>query len=123
MKELAYIHAEGYATGELKHGPFALLDKNTPVIAVLADDETHRATLSSIHEVRARHSPVVVLSYEDDATIDKLCDFAISLPRESYPFSAIINAVALQLLAYHTAKLRCCPIDFPRNIAKSITVE
>ena len=123
LKELAYIHAEGYAAGELKHGPFALLDKNTPVIAILADDETRRATLSSIHEVITRRAPLVVFSEDSYDVATKLCDFVIPLPRASYPFSAVINAVALQLLAYHAAKYRQCPIDFPRNIAKSMTIE
>ncbi|MCL2150259.1 MAG: glutamine--fructose-6-phosphate transaminase (isomerizing) [Dehalococcoidia bacterium] len=123
MKELAYIHAEGYSAGELKHGPFALLDGQTPIIAVIAADETRQAMLSSIHEVKARRSPVVALSYEGDEAVEKLSDFVIRLPKATCPFSAVVNAVALQLLAYHAAKIRHCPIDFPRNIAKSVTVE
>jgi glucosamine--fructose-6-phosphate aminotransferase (isomerizing) len=123
MKELAYVHAEGYSAGELKHGPFALLDENTPTVAILADDETHQSMLSSIHEVRARSSPVIAFSFDGDELIDKLSNFVIRLPRVSYPFTPIVNAAGLQLLAYHTAKWRRCPIDFPRNIAKSVTVE
>lgn len=123
MKELAYFHAEGYSAGELKHGPFALLDKNTPVIAILADDETRQAMESSIHEVKARNSPLIVLTYDGDEITKGLGEFVIQLPRAAYPFSAAVNAVALQLLAYHAAKFRHCPIDFPRNIAKSVTVE
>jgi glucosamine--fructose-6-phosphate aminotransferase (isomerizing) len=123
MKELAYIHAEGYSAGELKHGPFALLDERTPTIAIMADDETHQSMLSTIHEVRARSSPVIAISFDGDDLVDKLSNFVIRVPRVPYPFTPIINAVALQLLAYHTAKFRSCPIDFPRNIAKSVTVE
>jgi len=123
MKELAYIPAEGYSAGELKHGPFALLDQGTPVIAILADDETHRAMIRNIHEVKARNSPVVVLTYDGDEDMDESGNIIIHLPRASYPLSTIVNTVALQLLAYHAAKFRGCPIDFPRNIAKSVTVE
>ena len=123
MKELAYIHAEGYSAGELKHGPFALLDQHTPVIAVMADDETHRAMIRNIHEVRARNSPVVALTYDGDETLDEPGCLVVRLPRASYPLSTVVNSVALQLLAYYAAKLRGCPIDFPRNIAKSVTVE
>ena len=123
MKELAYIHAEGYSAGELKHGPFALLDKNTPVIAIIADDETRQTMLSNIHEVAARNSPVIALTYDGDIALNELGSTIIRLPKTIYPYSTVINAVALQLLAYHTAKLRGCPIDFPRNIAKSVTVE
>ena len=123
MKELAYIHAEGYSAGELKHGPFALLDERTPTVAILADDDTHQAMLSSIHEVRARSSPVIAISYDGDEMVDTLASFTIKLPKVAYPLSPIIRAVALQLLAYHAAKARACPIDFPRNIAKSVTVE
>ncbi len=123
LKELAYIHAEGYSAGELKHGPFALLDQSTPTIVILADDETHQSMLSNIHEVSARSSPIIALSYEGDDMIEKLGNFVIRLPRTEYPFSPVINTVALQLLAYHAAKFRNCPIDFPRNIAKSVTVE
>ena len=123
LKELAYIHAEGYSAGELKHGPFALLDKNTPVIAVLADDETRQAMINNVHEVKARHAPIVAVTYDGDEAVDELCSIVIRVPRTAYPCSTIVNAVALQLLAYHAAKLRRCPIDFPRNIAKSVTVE
>jgi glucosamine--fructose-6-phosphate aminotransferase (isomerizing) len=123
MKELAYIHAEGYSAGELKHGPFALLDERTPTVAILADDDTHQPMLSSIHEVRARSSPVIAISYDGDEMVDKLASFTIKLPKVAYPLSPIIRAVALQLLAYHAARARGCAIDFPRNIAKSVTVE
>jgi glucosamine--fructose-6-phosphate aminotransferase (isomerizing) len=123
LKELAYIHAEGYSAGELKHGPFALLDENTPTIAVMADDDTRQPMLSNIHEVSARSSPVIAITHETDELIDKLSSYVIRLPHTEYPFSTVVNAVALQFLAYYAARFRGCPIDFPRNIAKSVTVE
>ena len=123
LKELSYIHAEGYAAGELKHGPFALLHSGTPVIAVVAHDNTYGAMLTNIKEVMARHSPIIALIDETDAVIGELADFIIRVPCTGSLFSPVVNAVALQLLAYHTARFRGCPIDFPRNLAKSVTVE
>jgi glucosamine--fructose-6-phosphate aminotransferase (isomerizing) len=123
LKEISYIHAEGYAAGELKHGPFALLGENTPVITVVAQDNTYEAMLTNIKEVKARKSPLMALAEEGDEAIRELADFVITVPRVDAIFSPVINAVALQLLAYYTAKERGCPIDFPRNLAKSVTVE
>ena len=123
LKEISYIHAEGYAAGELKHGPFALLSENTPVIAIVAQDNTYEAMLTNIKEVKTRKSPLIALADEGDETIRELADFVITVPRVDAIFSPVVNAVALQLLAYYTAKERGCPIDFPRNLAKSVTVE
>ncbi len=123
LKEISYIHAEGYAAGELKHGPFALLDENTPVIAIVAQDSTYQAMLTNIKEVKARKSPLMVLAGEGDEAIRELADFVITVPRVDALFSPVVNVVALQLLAYYTARERGCPIDFPRNLAKSVTVE
>jgi len=123
LKEISYIYAEGYAAGELKHGPFALLGENTPVIAIVAQDNTYEAMLTNIREVKARKSPLMALAEEGDEAIGELADFIITVPRVDAIFSPVVNAVALQLLAYYTAKERGCPIDFPRNLAKSVTVE
>jgi len=123
LKELSYIHAEGYAAGELKHGPFALLGENTPVIAIVAQDNTYEAMLTNIKEIKARGSPVIALATEGDEAIEKLVDSVITVPRVEAIFSPLVNTVALQLLAYYTARQRGCPIDFPRNLAKSVTVE
>jgi len=123
LKEVAYIHSEGYAAGELKHGPFALLGSNTPVIAIVAHDNTYEAMLTNIKEVRARGSPVVALVREGDEDIEDLADSVVTVPGVDPMFSPVVNTVALQLLAYYTAKQRGCPIDFPRNLAKSVTVE
>jgi glucosamine--fructose-6-phosphate aminotransferase (isomerizing) len=123
LKEISYIHAEGYAAGELKHGPFALLGSAAPVIAIVAPDNTYEAMLTNIKEVKARKSPLIALAQEGDEVIDKIADWVITVPRVDALFSPVVNTVALQLLAYYTARERKCPIDFPRNLAKSVTVE
>ncbi len=123
MKEIAYIHSEGYAAGELKHGPFALLDINTPVIAIVMHDDNYSSMMSSIKEIKARKSPIITLTEEMDEDIKEVSDYVITLPSTHSLFSPVINSIALQLLAYHTANAKGCPIDFPRNLAKSVTVE
>ena len=123
LKEISYIHAEGYAAGELKHGSFALLGENTPVVAILARDNTYGAMLSNIKEVKARKAPVIALAEEGDDTVGEVADMVISVPEVDALFSPVVNVVALQLLAYYTARERGCPIDTPRNLAKSVTVE
>jgi glucosamine--fructose-6-phosphate aminotransferase (isomerizing) len=123
LKEISYIHAEGYAAGELKHGPFALLGTSTPVIALVTRDNSYEAMLTNIREIKARGSPVIALAEEDDEYIVSIADSVITVPRVDTIFSPVVNIVVLQLLAYYTAKQRGCPIDFPRNLAKSVTVE
>jgi glucosamine--fructose-6-phosphate aminotransferase (isomerizing) len=123
LKEISYIHAEGYAAGELKHGPFALLGANTPVIAIAAQDSTYETMLTNIKEVKARGSPLMALAEEGDEAIEELADSLITVPRVEAIFSPMVNTVALQLLAYYAARQRGCPVDFPRNLAKSVTVE
>jgi glucosamine--fructose-6-phosphate aminotransferase (isomerizing) len=123
LKEISYIHAEGYAAGELKHGPFALLGEKTPVVAIVTNDNTYEASVTTIKEIKARHSPVIALVNEGDDTMKELADAVITVPDIDPLFSPVVNLTALQLLAYFTAKERGCPIDFPRHLAKSITVE
>jgi hypothetical protein len=106
LKEIAYIHAEGYAAGELKHGPFALLTPDTPVVALAARDNTYATLLANIKEIKARESPVIAVAEEGDEEIEKYVDFVIRVPRVDHTFSPVVNAVALQLLAYHAAVLR-----------------
>ena len=123
LKEVSYIHAEGYAAGELKHGSFALLGSGTPVVAILARDNTYEAMLSNIKEAKARGAPVLAVAEEGDVAIRELADFIITVPVVDAIFSPVVNTVALQLLAYYTARERGCPVDTPRNLAKSVTVE
>jgi glucosamine--fructose-6-phosphate aminotransferase (isomerizing) len=123
LKEISYIHAEGYASGELKHGPFALLGSDTPVVAVVAPDNTYESMLANIKEVKARHSPVLAVVVEGDEAVGELVDSVITVPKTDPILSPVVNTVVLQLLSYYAAKQRGCPIDFPRNLAKSVTVE
>lgn len=123
LKEISYIHAEGYAAGELKHGPFALLTEDTPVIAILTPDNTYEKTLGNVKEIKARGATVIAIAEEGDEEVEKYVDEVIRVPGTSAIFSPIPNTVALHLLAYWTAKARGCEIDKPRNLAKSVTVE
>ena len=123
LKEMSYIHAEGFAAGELKHGPFALLTKITPVVAITTDDFTYNKMISNIGEVKARGPQVIAIASEDDSEIEKHTDFVIRYPTGSKKLSFIPIITILQLLAYHVADLRGCAIDKPRNLAKSVTVE
>jgi len=123
LKEISYLHAEGYAAGELKHGPFALLGEKTPVVAIVSRDNTCEAMITSVKEIKARRSPVLALVSEDNEAMEGLADSIITLPQIDPLFSPVVNSVALQLLAYYVARERGCPVDFPRNLAKSVTVE
>jgi len=123
LKEISYVHAEGYQAAELKHGPIALLDEKLPVIALLNDIPGKGKTLGNVQECRARRAPVVGLVTEGDTETEQAVDDAIRLPRTSAYTAPVVTAVALQLFAYHVARIRGCEIDQPRNLAKSVTVE
>ncbi|MCL0070702.1 glutamine--fructose-6-phosphate transaminase (isomerizing) [Dehalococcoidia bacterium] len=122
LKEISYIHAEAYPAGELKHGPFALLGRTTPVVAITTKDDTYEPMLTSIKEIKARGPQVIALAEEGNEDIEQFVDAVIRLPQVDPLFSPFLNSVALQLLAYYTAKERGCPIDLPANLAKSVTV-
>jgi len=123
IKEVAYVHAEGYQAAELKHGPIALLSEKTPVVALLADIPGKEKTLGNVQECRARLAPVIgVVTEGDDAAAAAVTD-ALTIPKTCAELSPIVTVVALQLFAYHVARLRGCEIDQPRNLAKSVTVE
>ena len=123
LKEISYIHAEGFAAGELKHGPFALLTKTTPVVTIATRDFTYDKILANIGEVKARGPQVIAIAEEEDTEIEKHADSVLRYPSNSDLLSCIPISVVLQLLAYHVANLRECSIDKPRNLAKSVTVE
>jgi glucosamine--fructose-6-phosphate aminotransferase (isomerizing) len=123
LKEISYIHAEGFAAGELKHGPFALLTKITPVVAIITNDSTYDKMIANIGEVKARGPQVIAVAEENDTEIEKHADFVLRIPAKSNLLSCIPIIVTLQLLAYHVANLNECSIDKPRNLAKSVTVE
>ncbi len=123
LKEISYIHAEAYAAGELKHGPLALITRDTPVIAIAVDDPTYEKMRSNIGEVNARGAPILGVGTAGDRELPRFVDDLIPVPRMSWIFSPVPVSVALMLFAYHVARLRGCPIDRPRNLAKSVTVE
>ena len=123
IKEVAYVHAEGYQAAELKHGPIALLSEKTPVVALLADIPGKEKTLGNVQECRARNAPVVGIVTEGDAAAAAAVTDALVIPKTSPELAPIVTVVALQLFAYHVARLRGCEIDQPRNLAKSVTVE
>jgi glucosamine--fructose-6-phosphate aminotransferase (isomerizing) len=123
LKEISYIHAEGFAAGELKHGPFALLTNLTPVIAIVTKDATYDKMITNIGEVKARGPQVIAIAEEDDNEIEKHADFVLRYPSGSDILTCVPIIVILQLIAYYVAKLKGCSIDKPRNLAKSVTVE
>lgn len=123
LKEISYIHAEGYPAGELKHGPFALLGEKTPVVACVVRDKTYDSMLGNIKEIKARESPVIAVADEGDEEIEKFVDYVIRVPSTDPILTPLTYSVALQLFAYYVARLRGCEIDKPRNLAKSVTVE
>lgn len=123
MKEIAYIHAEGYAAGELKHGPFALLSAETPVIAICMPGETYGVMVSNIKEMKARGAPVIAVGCMTDTELPDIVDIFIGVPKTPVLVQVLTTLVVLQLLAYHTATALGCDVDKPRNLAKSVTVE
>jgi glucosamine--fructose-6-phosphate aminotransferase (isomerizing) len=123
MKEISYIHAEGYPGGELKHGPLALVTEETPVVAIAVKDQTYEKMLGNIGEVRARGAMVIGIGTEGDRELEKYADHVIYIPEVPALFTPILTSVVLQLLAYHVANILGCEIDKPRHLAKSVTVE
>lgn len=123
LKEISYIHAEGYPAAEMKHGPIALIDENMPVIFIVPKDAIYDKVLSNLQEVRARKGRIIAIANEDDDQIEKLAEFVIRVPRTYSYFGPIVNSIPLQLLAYYMAVARKCNVDQPRNLAKSVTVE
>lgn len=123
LKEISYIHAEGYPAAEMKHGPIALIDQNMPVVIVAIQDSTYHKVISGIEEVKARKGQVIVIANEGDTMIDKLADYSIKIPKTLECLTPLLTVIPLQLLSYHIAVLRGCNVDQPRNLAKSVTVE
>jgi glucosamine--fructose-6-phosphate aminotransferase (isomerizing) len=123
LKEVSYVHAEGYAAGEMKHGPIALIDARMPVVAICMKDDHYSKMLNNIEEVRAREGIVIAIATEGDELIQEKADEVIYVPDAPPLLQSLAGAVPLQLLAYHIARLRGCDIDQPRNLAKTVTVE
>ncbi len=123
LKEISYIHAEGYSAAEMKHGPIALIDPKTPTVFVVPQDSMYDKTMANLAMIRARKGPIIALATEGDKQIGKVADDVIYLPKALEPIYPILAAVPLQLFAYHIAVVRGCDVDKPRNLAKSVTVE
>jgi glucosamine--fructose-6-phosphate aminotransferase (isomerizing) len=123
LKEISYVHAEGYSAGEMKHGPIALISKEMPVVVLAPCDPLYRKTMGNIEEVRVRDGKVLVIATEGDSDILRVADHAVFIPPTNATLHPLLSVVPLQLFAYHAAALRGCDIDKPRNLAKSVTVE
>ncbi len=123
LKEISYIHAEGYPAAEMKHGPIALIDENMPVFVIATNRSAYDKIVSNIQEVKARKGVVVAVVTEGDTTIKELADHTIEIPYTEEPLTPLLSVIPLQLLAYHIALIRGCNVDQPRNLAKSVTVE
>jgi len=123
LKEISYIHAEGYPAGEMKHGPIALIDDNVPVLTIVPEDELYEKMLSNIEEVRSRGGRVIAVTTEGNSRIADLASWTIFLPGSNQYLMPVIFSIPMHLLAYHIAVLRKCNVDQPRNLAKSVTVE
>jgi glucosamine--fructose-6-phosphate aminotransferase (isomerizing) len=123
LKEISYIHAEGYPGGEMKHGPIALFDEDMPVIVIAPRDQWYEKMLSQVEQSKARHSPVIALATDGDKKVADAADHVIFMPDVPWMLSPVITAIPLQLLAYHIAAMRGLDVDQPRNLAKSVTVE
>ena len=123
LKEISYIHAEGYPAAEMKHGPIALIDENMPCVIICTNKSAYEKIVSNIQEVKARKGIVIAIVTEGDTTIKELADYTIEIPDTAEPFTPLLSVIPLQLLSYHIAVLRGCNVDQPRNLAKSVTVE
>jgi glucosamine--fructose-6-phosphate aminotransferase (isomerizing) len=122
LKEISYIHAEGYPAAEMKHGPIALIDDNMPVVFMVTE-EGYDKIVSNIQEVRARGGKIIIITSENNTELENYSDHIIQVPRIHHCLQPILTTIPLQLLAYHMAVLKDCNVDMPRNLAKSVTVE
>jgi glucosamine--fructose-6-phosphate aminotransferase (isomerizing) len=123
LKEISYIHAEGYPAAEMKHGPIALIDENMPVIIIATNKNAYEKILSNIQEVKARKGIVIAIVTEGERTIADIADYVIEIPETKDPLAPLLSVIPLQLLSYYIAVKRGCNVDQPRNLAKSVTVE
>ena len=123
LKEISYIHAEGYPAAEMKHGPIALIDENMPIVVIATKKGHYEKIVSNIQEVKARDGVVIAVVTQGDTTVKAMADYVIEIPEVSEPLVPILSNIPLQLLSYHIAVMRGCNVDQPRNLAKSVTVE
>ena len=123
LKEISYIHAEGYPAAEMKHGPIALIDENMPVVVIATKQGHYEKVVSNIQEIKARHGQLISIVTVGDHTVKEMSDHSIEIPETLEPFTPLLTTIPLQLLSYHIAVMRGCNVDQPRNLAKSVTVE
>lgn len=123
LKEISYIHAEGYPAAEMKHGPIALIDKEMPVVVIATKKGKYEKVVSNIEEIKARNGRIIAVVNQGDKDVRKLADYIVEIPDTEDVFSPLLTTIPLQLLAYHIAVRRDCEVDMPRNLAKSVTVE
>jgi glucosamine--fructose-6-phosphate aminotransferase (isomerizing) len=123
LKEISYVHAEGYPAAEMKHGPIALIDKNMPVVIICPRDNAYQKIVGNINEVKARDGIIIAITSENNNEIIDMADHVIFIPQTLDFLYPILASIPLQLMAYHIAVLRGCHVDQPRNLAKSVTVE
>ena len=123
LKEISYIHAEGYPAAEMKHGPIALIDENMPVVVIATKDKSYEKIVSNIQEVKARKGKVIAVITEGDNVIGKMADYTIEIPEATEQLSPLLTVIPLQMISYYIAVFRGCNVDQPRNLAKSVTVE
>ena len=123
LKEISYIHAEGYPAAEMKHGPIALIDENMPVIVIATNKSAYEKILSNAQEVKARNGKIISIVVEGEKEISRISDYTIEIPASTEAFTPLLSVIPLQLLSYHIAVMRNCNVDQPRNLAKSVTVE
>jgi len=123
LKEISYIHAEGYPAAEMKHGPIALIDEQMPVVVIANKNSSYEKVVSNIQEVKARKGVVIAIVTEGDEVVKKMADYVIEIPHTDDVLMPLVSVIPLQLLSYHIAVMRGCNVDQPRNLAKSVTVE
>ena len=123
LKEISYVHAEGYAAGEMKHGPISLIDDGMPVVALVPQGPLYEKMVSNVNEVKTRGGKVIAVATEGDRQIADIADEVVFVPAASSLVTPMLTAVPMQLLAYHVGVRRGCDVDQPRNLAKSVTVE
>src|SRR5690606_1698136 len=123
LKEISYIHAEGYPAAEMKHGPIALIDEEMPVVVIATKNASYEKVVSNIQEVKARKGKIIAIVTEGDTVVKKMADYTIEIPETDDILVPLVSVIPLQLLSYHIAVMRGCNVDQPRNLAKSVTVE
>jgi len=123
LKEISYIHAEGYPAAEMKHGPIALIDDEMPVVVIAPTDSVYAKIVSNVEEVKTRGGRIIAVTSEGDDELAKKVDHVVTVPKTLEMLQPVLTSLPLQLLAYHIAVIRGCDVDQPRNLAKSVTVE